>query len=108
MSATPRPWTLGRKHDYLAKVMVTAAEAYIADCEQNDIAEDQANAALIVEAVNAYDAVKAENARLREALETIAQGKGAFDLDPLIHCGNCLEEAKATAHAALRGEEVPE
>jgi hypothetical protein len=38
---------------------------------------------------------------LREALEEIAQGQGAFSLDRLTHAFNCIEHAKEVARAAL-------
>ena len=53
-----------------------------------------ADAALIVRAVNAHDALVA-------ALEDIAAGSGAYSLDPLTHAGNCIDDMKATARAAL-------
>jgi len=39
--------------------------------------------------------------QLIEALEDIAQGKGAYDPDKLKHCSNAVEDMKATARAAL-------
>lgn len=38
---------------------------------------------------------------LREALEEIAKGEGAFNRDPLVHCANAVEAMKATANTAL-------
>ena len=38
---------------------------------------------------------------MREALRQIAKGEGAFSRDPLEHAINVIEEAKATARAAL-------
>ncbi len=38
---------------------------------------------------------------LWEALKEIAKGEGAFNRDPFVHACNVVEEAKATANAAL-------
>jgi citrate lyase beta subunit len=38
---------------------------------------------------------------LLEALEIIAEGKGAFNHDPLLHAQNVIEEAKTIAQAAI-------
>ena len=48
-----------------------------------------------------------ENERLREALQEISKGEGAFNRDPLKHCSNTVEDMKAMAKAALkeRGDE---
>ena len=40
----------------------------------------------------------------REALAKIAEGRGAFSRDPLTHAANVIDEAKATAAAALARE----
>jgi len=48
------------------------------------------------------DKLEAENARLRKALVEIAMGDGAFSLDPLKHAGNCIDNMKQIAEAALR------
>ena len=47
------------------------------------------------------DRLKAINAELLGALERVAEGKGAFNRDPLEHASNVIDEAKATARAAL-------
>ena len=54
----------------------------------------EANAALIVRAVNAHD-------ELVGALEKITMGEGAFSRDPLTHAENCIDDMKALARAAL-------
>ncbi len=62
--------------------------------------EREANAALIVRAVNAHEA-------LVRALEEIAEGAGPFSRDPLTHAENCIDDMKERARAALalaRGE----
>lgn len=46
-------------------------------------------------------AAETEAAKLREALEEIAIGRGAFSLDHLQHAKNCIENMKAVAIAAL-------
>ena len=38
--------------------------------------------------------------RLREALQEISKGEGAFNHDPLKHCANTVEDMKAIAKAA--------
>ena len=76
----------------------------IRDADNKRIATDlrYEEAALIIRAANAHEA-------LIEALGKIAEGKGAFNLDPLKHCANCLEDAKAIAVAAIAAaeEEAP-
>jgi len=44
----------------------------------------------------------AEIARLREALEEIRAGKGAYNQDPLKHCTNTVEDIKRIADKALK------
>ncbi len=39
--------------------------------------------------------------KMKEALQEIAKGEGAFSRDPLQHAENVIEEAKKTAKAAL-------
>lgn len=38
---------------------------------------------------------------LLKALEEISEGAGAYSRDPLTHAGNCIDEMKAIARAAL-------
>jgi len=53
-------------------------------------------------AIATHDTVlQDENERLREALQQIAKGEGAFSRDPLEHAESTIDEAKATARAAL-------
>lgn len=47
--------------------------------------------------------LRAENESLRAALERIAEGRGAFSRDQLTFAINVIEDAKATALAALAG-----
>lgn len=56
----------------------------------NDFKEQHANAHLIAAAPD-----------LLEALEEIAQGMGAYNVDPLEHANNVIEEAKSIARAAI-------
>lgn len=56
----------------------------------------------ISELENELDRLRAEKARLREALKEIELGRGSFSMDPLEHCSNCLEEMKELARAALQ------
>lgn len=65
MTATPRPWRLD-----LGAFGVWGCHVPVAACgffEEMPKEEATANAVLIVEAVNAYDALRAENGRLRKA-----------------------------------------
>ena len=39
------------------------------------------------------------------ALKTIVKGKGAYSMDPLEHCTNCLEDAQGVARAAIEQAE---
>jgi len=39
--------------------------------------------------------------RYKAALEKIAKGEGRFDQDPLVHCGNAVEDMKLLATEAL-------
>ena len=41
-------------------------------------------------------------ARLRAALEEVAQGKGRYSQDPLEHCGNTVDDMKDIAITALK------
>ena len=47
------------------------------------------------------DRLKAINDELLTALERIAEGKGAYNRDPLEHASNVIDEAKAIACVAL-------
>lgn len=46
-------------------------------------------------------ALEAERDRMREALKEIAEGRGTFSRDQLTFATSVIEEAKATARAAL-------
>ena len=48
------------------------------------------------------DELHADIERLRRALVEIAKGEGAFSRDPLEHAGNCIDNMKQIAEAALR------
>ena len=47
------------------------------------------------------DTLKAINAELLAALGRIAEGKGAYNRDPLEHASNVIDEGKATALEAI-------
>jgi hypothetical protein len=92
---TPGPWDALPKADYVH----VAGKGHVAKITNpwNNRAEREANAHLIAAAPELY-----------AALEEISQGAGAFNRDPLKHAENVIEEAKATALAALakaRGEQ---
>ena len=45
--------------------------------------------------------LKAEIEKLRGALEEIAEGKGRYDMDPVQHCKNTVEDLVGLAKVAL-------
>jgi len=51
--------------------------------------------------------LKARIEVLEGSLREIAKGEGRFSRDPLTHATNTIEDMKAIAEAALRGEEKP-
>ena len=55
--------------------------------------------------VGILDWLEEENARLRQALEEVAEGKGAFSLDSLTHAGNTIENMMSIAERALASTE---
>ena len=62
------------------------------------------------ELVDAYGLIVDLKARievLEGSLREIAKGEGRFSRDPLTHATNTIEDMKAIAEAALRGEEKP-
>jgi len=68
-------------------------------CNPPESAEEvRALFALIVRAVNCHGL-------MLKALKEIQKGEGAFSRDPLIHAGNCIEDMKALATAAIRAAE---
>lgn len=50
--------------------------------------------------------LQAQCGAMREALEEITEGKGAFNRDQLIHASNVIDNMKAIARAALAGAVV--
>lgn len=75
--ATPRPWEWTKEEGYwFLSPGVLICDGTDGSPEGDEI--DRANAALIVEAVNNYDTLRAENARLREALTPSAETKAAY------------------------------
>jgi regulator of replication initiation timing len=48
--------------------------------------------------------LRAENERLREALEEIAKCDGAYDPDAMQHALNCMTNMRDTARAALQSK----
>ena len=52
-------------------------------------------------ALSERDRLKAINDDLMAALKQIAEGKGAYNRDPLEHASNTIDEAVATARAAI-------
>lgn len=90
--ATPRPWSVSHRHIYKndwAKENGQWIDHALATVDEGPTREEAiANAALIVEAVNAYDALRKENAALREVLEAVmARLDGVFDHPSLVKQG---------------------
>lgn len=54
---------------------------------------------------DANEEADAEIERLRAALEEIAEGKGAYSMDPLEHAGNCIDDMKELARKALNPDD---
>lgn len=54
--------------------------------------------------LEAYDDLRTQLARAREALKEISEGKGAFSRDPFQHAQNCIEDMKQLALDALADE----
>ena len=97
--STPTPWNYIRG-DSLLSVKANGEEiASVGNAPywERFTSTHEANAALIVRAVN-RDHLFGE---LVEAVEEIAKGAGAFDMDHHQHAMNVIEEAKATARAIL-------
>ena len=98
--STQGPWRTRRNNGEAPNDMIVMDEAGVSICDcfpdspNTTIAEAEANAALIVRAVNHHE-------ELVDALKEIAEGKGPFNRNPLLHAENVIEEAKATANAVL-------
>jgi len=99
---TPGPWIIEFCDSFVGVHAKNERESLICRCDEEDLdyrdgldhtAEVEANARLIAHAW----AIP----QLIEALETIAQGKGAYDPDKLKHCSNAVEDMKALARGAL-------
>ena len=71
--ATKRPWRVVHPTSAIADVL-DGQDLIVARCGKNQAEQD---AALIVEAVNAYDGLRAENQRMREALERCKEAMNA-------------------------------
>jgi len=52
-----------------------------------------------------YDEAVRQRDELREALQQIAECKGAYSMDRLEHATNVIKEAKAIAEAAIKSTE---
>lgn len=107
--ATPRPWGVSHRHIYKndwAQEHGQWIDHTLATVDEGPTTEEAvANAALIVRAVNAYDTLQADNARLVAAVK--------FTLKELQECrGNVTflwartREIERHLEAALRGERV--
>lgn len=127
---TPTPWNLHRAYDgellavpseegrsafVAASLVIAKGDKIIAEVKMQSGAEGgwptvetdvelRANAALIVEAVNAHASLLAQAASasaLAEALARIALGEGVFNRDQLTFANNVIERSKEIASAAL-------
>jgi len=96
---TPGPWVL----------RYCSIEGVAFCCGTGPSEEDDANARLIVAAVNSCFAINPDNPLavaealpgLTGALKEIMRGEGAFNLEPMRHAENCIENMKDIARAAL-------
>jgi len=87
---TPRPWTP-------ADCRVAASRARL------DGHSDVGEAFDLI--ASAWVADRKHIEAMEKALREIAKGEGRFSRDPLTHASNTVEDMKAIAAAALRGEE---
>ena len=83
---TPGPWK-ATTHGDIYKDMDLMASVYGGTSSQ----EIRANAAVMAAAPE-----------LLEALIEISEGKGRYDLDPIQHAANCIEDMKALALEAIK------
>ena len=96
MEATKRPWKVQFESYVMAEdggQIASVTDGRPEEDTNNEIM--RANAALIVQAVNAHDA-------LVEALREISKGEGRFSLDHHTHANNTIEDMKELAVNALR------
>jgi hypothetical protein len=63
---------------------------------------DQANVIRRFKAVKDFIREKSAAPELLEALIEISEGKGRYDLDPIQHAGNCIEDMKEIALEAIK------
>ena len=96
--ATERPWRL---HDMEQSTIVGQDHLAIADCNaiSRGASECRENTDLILLAVNSFDALKAENERMRGALEEIAAVDCPGEMVDGILSGDC--GVSSIAKAAL-------
>lgn len=92
---TPGPWAVseaGKTSDGMIRVASEVVDRNVCGVfvSEFDVAEDEANARLI-----------ASSPDLMAALEEIAEGKGAYSRDPLVHATNVIEAMKGIARAAI-------
>lgn len=113
---TPTPWKYRMGTVYEGTKAGFRFETTVANCQGSTQEEMLANAAFIVRAVNAYDALVAERASLSSINEELLkqlksihrhyQGKDMVNGEHTYVCGACLAIAKAEkSHTPQRGEE---
>jgi hypothetical protein len=96
-SATPRPWAADpdEREGYEWNIhIVEAADPHMRIAFTSNGPGSEANAALIVKAVNNHDA-------LVRALEEIAEGVGRYSHNAFEHACNTIEDMKQIALDAL-------
>ncbi len=52
--------------------------------------------------LNYYQDAEAHIDKMEDALKEIAKGDGKYDLEPLKHAGNCIDNMKEIAEQALK------
>ena len=100
---TPGPWTVEVQRAVMSdskvgyRIVAPSRKWGVAHVNELPGENAIANARLIASAPRLAD----EHARMKEALERIARGEGAFNRDPLKHAENVIEEHKELARALL-------
>ena len=106
---TPGPWKWNTAAGIYGINGKRCVNVFVQDEINLPLEEMDANAALIVAAVNSCFAINPSNPLavaealpgLTGALKEIMRGEGAFNLEPMRHAENCIENMKDIARAAL-------
>jgi hypothetical protein len=86
---SPLPWHTGDASGLPGTVFCGPYDLIGFSTGRSDDPQDNANAALIVEAVNNHARLLAENAKLREALRHLIAGADELATNPIITCEKC-------------------